>query len=190
MGRNEKKESQEIKKHFFVCANGEQSKCKLCSDERLIPGSHSGNLKKHLKRKHPEELEEIEKRMKQEQKSGLVQQNISKFVTSVKNIHLKMSGEQMIDIYVELVAVNGFPLRAVEASSLKKIFDPINETLGITINRRNIRDHIHNKAESYRTKIRNEVKNKFISLKVDCATRLDRSILGEIYSLIKIIRFK
>ena len=134
---------------------------------------------KTFKRHHPESIDKInEKRSNVNVKQQEVQQNLNNFITKRKLITLEMTADEMINICVELVTVNGFPITAIESSALKKIFDPITEALGITINRHNIRDHIKNKANLYIDAIRKEVQGKIISLKIDSATRLERSILA------------
>lgn len=54
------------------------------------------------------------------------------------------------------------------------------EELGINfhINRRNIQDHIKNKGDEIIKMIKNATKNKLLSIKFDCTTRNQRSILG------------
>lgn len=47
-----------------------------------------------------------------------------------------------------------------------------------TINRHNVRLEIAKRAEMMREKIRLEVKKKMLCLKIDCATRLDRKVIG------------
>lgn len=183
MGRNLNEEGVAIRKHFHIENN--VSKCKLCEERTIIPGTHSGNLAKHLKRHHADTMEDIKRRVKSKldqqnltKKKQPVQTNLNYFVTDKKTITLSMTKQDMIDICVELVTLNGLPLRILESNALKKIFDPINAELGLTINRRNIKEYVSVKANEYRRKVTEEVCNKMISIKVDCATRLDRSIMG------------
>lgn len=75
-----------------------------------------------------------------------------------------MSSEELIDYCTELVTINGFPFNAFESSALQKIISPICKSLGIIINRQNIRQHIIKKAESYRKIIQEEIKDKMVSV--------------------------
>lgn len=101
-----------------------------------------------------------------------------------KMVTIEMDKNKLIDALVELTTCNGRPFAAVEDSGLRKIIDPILEAMkiqqgvNVTVNRRNIRHYIHEEAERLREKIKTEVQNKMICLKMDAATRMDRSLLG------------
>jgi hypothetical protein len=81
---------------------------------------------------------------------------------------------------VEMVTVNGRPLSIVADSGFRKILDPILDAMpgSVSINPHNIRDGVHEIATKLREMIKVEVKNKLVSVKVDGASRLDRSVLG------------
>lgn len=49
---------------------------------------------------------------------------------------------------------------------------------GFKINSHNIKKHINEYAESLIKTIKSDIDNKLISVKVDCVTRLNRSIIG------------
>ncbi|KAM7280968.1 zinc finger BED domain-containing protein 4-like [Ixodes scapularis] len=65
-------------------------------------------------------------------------------------------------------------------SGFRKIIDPLLQGLGneIYVNPQNIRDKVIEEAAKIRDAIKCEVKGRLVSLKVDSATRLDRSIIG------------
>lgn len=99
-----------------------------------------------------------------------------------------MSWELLKEALTEIVTVNGRNFSYLEDSGLRKILDPIIEELNKTtptedeagrcINRHNIKELVKKAAEDLRALIRKEVAGKYVCLKVDTATRLDRHILG------------
>jgi bifunctional polynucleotide phosphatase/kinase len=70
--------------------------------------------------------------------------------------------------------------KALSDSGFRKILDPILKGLGgnITISPENIRDKVEGKAKEIRDQVKKDVKNRLVSIKMDCATRLDRALLG------------
>jgi len=156
--------------------------CKLCNTE--LKSSHPENLMRHLKRKHPQHFEEIDIKRKQKKAktTDIQQSSLHSFISvSVKEtINIKTSADTLINACVEMVTKNGRPLAAIEDSGFRKIIDPILNALKnkTTINRHNIVDEINKKAKILIEDIKLMVKDTIISLKVDSASRLDRSILG------------
>lgn len=67
MGRHINEKSAKIRKYFIVENN--YSNCKLCIGGKPVPGSHNGNLAKHLKAKHPAVIAEILKSINADNKS-------------------------------------------------------------------------------------------------------------------------
>lgn len=92
MGRILQQEGVEIRKHFDI--QNKTSKCKLCDDEITIPGTHTGNLRKHLKRHHANVIEDITKEIKKSKLEKITpqsvpkyfQQDITSFVSAKKKI--------------------------------------------------------------------------------------------------------
>ncbi len=80
-----------------------------------------------------------------------------------------------MDACVELVTNNGRPF-----SGFRMIIDPIIAGLNnaFAINSENVRDGVLLAAFKTRHTIREETKGKMVSVKMDCATRLNRSIYG------------
>jgi bifunctional polynucleotide phosphatase/kinase len=70
--------------------------------------------------------------------------------------------------------------KALSDSGFRKILDPILKGLGgnITISPEKIRDKVEGKAKEIRDQVKKDVKNRLVSIKMDCATRLDRALLG------------
>lgn len=97
-----------------------------------------------------------------------------------ETIEVKLDKAEVIEACVTLVTVNGRPFSHLEDSGLRKLLDPILAGLGgsLTISRRNIGPFVIKKAEDLRQELVDEIKDRFISVKVDSAKRLSRSILG------------
>lgn len=93
-----------------------------------------------------------------------------------KNVSIKRWA--VIDGCIEMVTVNGRPLRIMEDSGFRKIVDPIFRSFGFTMNTDVVRDHICNRASLVHKAITDQLKNKFFCIKMDTATRLGRTILG------------
>ncbi|KAL4121225.1 hypothetical protein QTP88_013781 [Uroleucon formosanum] len=70
-----------------------------------------------------------------------------------------------IDDCIEMVIVNGRPLRIMEDSGFRKIVDPIFRSFGFTMNADVVRDHICNRASLVRKAITDQLKNKFFLYK-------------------------
>lgn len=104
---------------------------------------------------------------------------IDKFLMK-NSIKITLSQQDVINACVEIVTVKGRPFSALEDSDFKKLLNPICKLLGsnFSINRRNIQKHIKKAANNIREMIKNETKIKLVSIKFDCATRHQRSILG------------
>lgn len=111
--------------------------------------------------------------------SHLIQTNLNNMLVK-KKISIEMTKQNVIDACVELVTINGRPFTLIEDSGFKKLLEPILEGFNdkFSINSQNIRNQISPAAQRVRQEITNIVKNRLLSLKMDCVTRHDRSILG------------
>lgn len=81
---------------------------------------------------------------------------------------------------LELITVNGRPLAMLDDSGFQKLIKPLMNAVNknSAINSENIRKMIVPSCMILRKQIMEEVKGKLISIKVDAATRLNRSFLG------------
>ncbi|XP_050063380.1 uncharacterized protein LOC126552698 [Aphis gossypii] len=68
----------------------------------------------------------------------------------------------------------------MDDSGFKMIIDPLLDTIGgdFRINSRNIKNHVKEHASEIVKNIKLDVYKRLVSLKVDCVTRLNRSIIG------------
>ena len=86
--------------------------------------------------------------------------------------------------------MNGRPFKIVEDSEFRKLLNPILQAFSdignkIYINRENIREEVVMLASKIKKEIKENIREKFTSLKIDIATRIDRAILGINIQLIK-----
>ncbi|KAG0437735.1 hypothetical protein HPB47_017308, partial [Ixodes persulcatus] len=93
---------------------------------------------------------------------------------------VSISDQIIVSACVELCSVNGRPFALMEDSGFRQILDPLLDGLSTktVINAENIRTRVALLADEMREEIRQQVKGRLISLKVDCVTRMDRSMLG------------
>lgn len=160
------------------------STCKKCS--RSFKGKHATNLLKHFLAKHEDEYDEILKENNSEKGNRLDnkkhhQAPVSKYFSVEKHlIQINMSPTTLKAAVVEMLTKNGRPLTFVEDSGFRKIIDPIlaGFAVPITINRFNIRTLIVDAAQNLRKQISMKLQNRLISIKMDAASKLNRSILG------------
>ena len=82
-----------------------------------------------------------------------------------------------------MVTVNGRPYKIVEDSGFRKLLNLILQALSdsgnkMCINSENIREEVFMLASKIKKEIKENICEKFISLKIDIATRMDRTVLG------------
>lgn len=139
-------------------------KYKLCPMDNFVVGTNIGNLGSHLRHVHAQTFALITN-----QKDTL----------PVKRLRLLQNA-------VEIVSVNGRPFNYLLDSGyqkgisnkLKKLRD---EGLGIDFSNRNlpeVKHHLSEMAKKVREQIKEEVKDRVLSLMVDIGTKNKRSILG------------
>ena len=147
-----------------------------------MKGNHLGNLASHLKRCHKREFDEtlMEVAEGEATKRKRVDEELAE---KDQKLTVLYSKKRLITACVELVTVNSRPFSFVEDSGFKKLIEPFIEALektGLTvaINAEKVLEMIPLEAARIRESLCTELENKIISLKVDCAKRLNRSLLG------------
>jgi hypothetical protein len=91
-----------------------------------------------------------------------------------------MDEETLIEACINLVAVHGRPFEMMEDEGFQMIVDPIIKAIdkNSAINSKNVKVLTTTYAEQRRKEISTLLRGKLVSVKFDCCTRLDRSILG------------
>ena len=98
-----------------------------------------------------------------------------------KKIRCEFSLTDLKEGCVELVTINGRPLSYIDDSGFQKIISPFVNSFNnsMAINSANIRQLVPETANKIRCNLKVEFKGRLVSLKVDSAKRLGRSILGK-----------
>lgn len=102
----------------------------------------------------------------------------------VGSITIKFTQSELEKACIGLCTVSGRPFSLMDDPGFQRIVAPIKCALEkkhkkkITISSSSIKNSITSEANLIRQKISEEIKNKLVSLKIDAATRLERSFLG------------
>ena len=107
-----------------------------------------------------------------------------------KTVRVKIATHLLRTAYLEMATVNGRPFKIVEDSGFRKLLNLILQSHSdsgnkICINAENIREEVVMIVSKIKKKIKEDICEKFISHKIDIATRMDRAILGINIQLIK-----
>lgn len=99
------------------------------------------------------------------------------------DLRVKVNPNDILDACVELITVHGLPICAVEYPAFKKILNPYiialsTKGIKLLINKNSIKDHIKRKSDKIKQIIKEQTKNKLVSLMIDIASRYSRSVLG------------
>lgn len=102
-----------------------------------------------------------------------------------------MAPEEMKKACVDLVTTEKVPFAFFDSDAFKVITNQLFGGLGIpVVTSRNITELVNEAYEKERSYLKEKLKNKLLSLKIDMATRLQRSVMGiniQFYSKSKII---
>jgi len=90
-------------------------------------------------------------------------------------ITVSLSKETVWNACIEMCSLNDRPFSIMNDSGLRKMLDPILTQLGLTVNNHNVKDGVIEKSKSVISKIKEEVRGKQISLKIDSVTIFNRS---------------
>lgn len=150
-------------------------------------------MEKHVKARHKEEwaIYQEQKRKINEipTSTGALKRKHQSTITDyhpviAKTRNVYLSYKQIEDACVALVTRDGRPFSAVEDDGFKMILQPLLTSLDTSdrskkvMNRRKIRNIVIERAKTLRGKIAEKVSGNLISLKVDCATRHNKSFMG------------
>lgn len=90
-----------------------------------------------------------------------------------------MSQDIIINSCIQLIGKEGRPFNLLDSSAFRAIVEPIFNSLEMNIiNSHNIMHYVVEAVEKEKKKITKLCKKKLLVLKIDAATRLERSVLG------------
>ena len=163
---------------FQINESTGNSMCLLGDCGKVLTNTHAGNLESHIEKHHKIEYAIIVK--EKEDIRNLKRKKKEDSGRPIKKIHVSVDRQLLMDACVELVTNNDRPFRLMEDSGFRKIVDPIIAGLNnsFAINSENVREGVLLADQKTRHDIREETKGKMVSIKMDCATRLNRSIYG------------
>ena len=166
---------EDLDKIFTKRADGSRA-CSLGECTFTQENLHSGNLKRHVATKHKDVAAKlIEKAASEPEGSTPAKRQKQSLVNTVSVLtdrHTVLLGT------IQLVTVNALPLSFPGMVGFKTLTDPLYKAFGITLNRNNLTTLVHRAAAIARDIIASETKHRLVSLKVDSATRGNRSFFG------------
>lgn len=89
-----------------------------------------------------------------------------------------MTADKFKESIVEMVAFEGIALRFFSTPASKKLLGEMAAKLGVSLARDRVRSYVIAAAEQLQLKIKADLKDKFIHLKFDTATRIRTNYLG------------
>lgn len=157
----------------FIIRDAEKAKCNIdpngdCTytQARYDPG----NFIRHFRLKHSEIANA----------KGLLKDYVpaTKKPRVVAKRPVAIDLQLLIEAVVKLVTDHGLPLSCFEWEGFRLLLDPICKAVGCTLNRETIKNHLRVMSQRVKDIMKDEMKDKLISLKVDSASRHNRHILG------------
>jgi hypothetical protein len=169
----------DIRTFFEHNAESNTSKCNLCS--QLFKKNHKGTLQRHLHRFHPAESSMVTTAVAQKRAAE------TEIGGPVKKNWIQMDEKTLTDACVNLVAVHGQPFALIDLPAFQTIVKPIVRGLrsSVSITGASVRGLLEHKCNDLKTSIMEELKGRLLCLKMDCCSRLGRSILGVNVQFIK-----
>lgn len=153
---------------FRIIEGGNKSECVKCG--KILSRKKISNWKRHYALIHKQDINEKE-----------ILSDEDSPQTSAKKIKCnnRMDKNEFLKCCVGLVTAKNLPFRIFDD---RKYFKPLisqwEQKFQTNINSRNIVSLLESFNANIREEIKRRVSNKMISLKVDIATRMDKSILG------------
>lgn len=149
--------------------------CKLGNCGKLYQSQSTAI--RHIRLKHRAIFDEIKAKKSAQTENG------DQHLNCPVEIRVKVIPNDIIKACVELVTVNGLPLRAVDHPAFRKVLNPYLIALDLkgihlVINRETIKEYIEKEAIKIKAIITKQVQKKAISLMLDIASRYNRSVLG------------
>lgn len=95
-----------------------------------------------------------------------------------KRVSISVSKKMVIQSLLAKVTIDGRPFSSLEDVSYKYYSQPAMKALNIHYDRKNISELVDRSAVFLKEKLRQNLKNSLVCIKVGCATRNKRSFLG------------
>ncbi|KAL9701149.1 hypothetical protein quinque_004590 [Culex quinquefasciatus] len=153
---------------FEVNPETKEAQCNIC--KTINKSRRNFSYKRHYLNFHRKEAIEL----------GLInEEDAIGPEPKVKKTKVRMDQATYEKSVVDLVSVHGLSLRTLNSPAMRCLMNPYEEALNIpAINSVSVKPMLSDIAGEVKSKIIREVTGKFICLKLDIATRLDRDMLG------------
>jgi len=153
---------------------------------KLSDGGTTSNLKRHLKRIHPTEYEEVQKADVEAAAAKVKKQDSNKGQTSLgtfyspvaKVVTSTISTAEFKQGLLKMICYDALPFTFFEGKGFQQLNGKTANSLGISLGRNAIRDMVMLKYREEKTKMIQVIKDSTVSLKFDCVTRLRSHFLG------------
>lgn len=161
----------DVRKYFSHFPESNFYKCEISNCFKTIKGNFKHNLKRHIITCH---------------KSTARIENWINDIDSIATPIKKRANELKVYINaaavkrgcIEMVAIHALPIKCIDYSGFRRILEPLTDALNISISSRTMPNEITELASQMRNLISSKIKDKMICLKMDIASRHNRSILG------------
>lgn len=160
-----------------------EEKCGAIFSVKVVKGgpSRSYNLKRHLKRLHPEISKSLEDETNTPSTSKVIttsiQPPIKQYYTS-DTITIQMTAKKFKSSIIDMVVHNSIPIRFFSQEPFMSLNGEMASSLKILLQRDNIRELVIKEAENKIIELKKEIHNKYIYLKMDACTRHRTNYFG------------
>jgi hypothetical protein len=158
--------------HFTYLESDGKTLCHHCNNK--YEGKNIYNLKRHLTEHHKEQAKDTNVTYREKRPAPDSTLPDAPEPKKVK----KLIASDFIRSSVELVVINLLPYSVFSMDGFKELIHNHQVVTGITMNYCNAQKYVHQTAQSIKEKIKMEIKERMLGLKVDIASRLGRSVLG------------
>lgn len=149
----------------------EKTKSQTCLKcQKIINNDHTSNMVRHLKL---HKMDYTNYLLTQKDNSNKIKKK-----ENCESVNVKLNKDKILMACVDMVACGNCSFNFLNSRGFQEIITAITKPLNFTINSENIKKEMTIKAAILKQEIIEELKNKIFSLKIDEATRLNRSILG------------
>jgi hypothetical protein len=154
---------------FDFDAASNQTKCRLCTKEKKFIGCHIYNLKRHLIKSHPAQAGEYQVEVKKRKVES---------DSSAQQKSRILSRPEYISHCVRLAVITLVTFAYFDVQDFRDLTNIHASKAGITITSANIGFFIALSAKFVRDSISQEIKHRMVSVKLDIASKNNRSMLG------------
>lgn len=132
----------------------------------------AGNFKRHLKSNHPIIYERLELTTPSDESESPETTKKQQKLIVYTNVQKVLLGT------LQLVTTGNSPFTFFDSAAFKTILQPMYDAAGIKLNRKSVPKLVDDAAELARGVIRQELAKSLVSLKIDSASRGNRSIFA------------